>query len=179
MSFSLGHPKEQEPQILRKASFPRSTGLPVLGWAHQDHCVPIATFQNEGWCPWDTKPHTVSSRSLLNPKCWKLTWQRLFPVQCFHGDEANRERGGTASCEGSGWASGGMGQPHCHAVLSTDTSWVPWVTYRQFHWFSLPLLVRFLPIPPSRSSCLLVLLECIFIHYSSPTGLSVLTKAFN
>lgn len=46
----------------------------------------------------------------------------------------------------------------------------------KIHQFYLPLLVSVLPIPPSQSCCLLVLLQCILIHYSSPAGLSVLTN---
>lgn len=46
----------------------------------------------------------------------------------------------------------------------------------KIHQFYLPLLVSVLPIPPSQPCCLLVLLQCILIHYSSPAGLSVLTN---
>lgn len=176
MRFSLGHPKEQEPQIHRKAYFPRSTGLPVLGRAHHEHHVPIRTFQNEGWCPWDTKCRTVSKQKFVEPKVLEITWQKFFPVKCFPGDEANRDWGGTASCDGSGWVWGGKGQPIAMLCPALTHPGCPQVTCRQIHWFYLPLLLYFLLIPPFQSSCLLVLLQCIFIHYSSPTGLSVLTK---
>lgn len=125
MSFSLGHPKEQEPQIHRKAYFPRSTGLPVLGRAHHEHHVPIRTFQNEGWCPWDTKCRTVSKQKFVEPKVLEITWQKIFPSEMFPWRWSQQGLRRDSQLWWVRVSVGREGTAHCHAVPSTDTSWLP------------------------------------------------------
>lgn len=71
---------------------------------------------------------------------------------------------------------GGQSWRICHLgsgeLSRKSTSCKP---HRQIHVFFLSLLVSFLLTPPLWSCCLLVLLQCILIHYSSPAGLSVLS----
>lgn len=71
-----------------------------------------------------------------------------------------------------GEQAGGQSWCVCH-LGSRELTWksISCKPRGQIRWFYLQLLVSFLPIPPSRSRCLLVLLHCILIHYSSPAGL--------
>lgn len=121
-------------------------------------------------------PHWIQQK-FVEPKMLEINLTNVFPSATFpwrlsqQGVRRDRQLWGVrVSVRRDGTAPLPCCAQHWH---------VPWVTYSQIHWFYLPLLLYFLPIPPSRSSCLLVLLQCIFIHCSSPTGLSVLTKAFN
>lgn len=158
----------------QKSVFPQEHRAACPGMSSPQ--VPIRTFQNEGWCPWDTKCCTVSSRSLLNPKCWKWTWQRFFQWNVSLEMKPAGTEEGQAAVMGQGECGEGRDSPIAMLCPALTHPGFPQVTCRQIPWFYLPLLLYFLPIPPFQSSCLLVLLQCIFIHSSSPTGLSVLTK---
>lgn len=152
MSSSPRHPKEQEPQVLRRASFPRSTGLPVLGWATRTPCS-CHNLPEQGLMSLRHQTPHCTQQKFVEPKMLEITLTKIFPSEMFPWRLNQQGERRESQLWGVRVSVGRDGTAPLPCCASTDSFWLPTVTCRQIHWqihwFYLPLLLCFLPIPPS------------------------------